>query len=70
MMNCRDYIFKLTSGQLNQAGSLERFWAAQHRWICTRCRAFSRNDQQLDAILDGYREHLTRPEGAPPPDAP
>lgn len=66
MMNCRDYIFQLTSGQLNQAGSLDRFWAAQHRLICRRCRAFSRNDQQLDAILDSYRAHLTRSSDDPP----
>lgn len=65
-MNCRDYIFKLTSGQLSQAGSVERFRAAQHRWICTRCRAFTRNDQQLNTILDGYKEHITRQDGAPP----
>lgn len=66
MMNCREYIFKLTSGQLSQAGSIERFWAAQHRWICTRCRTFTRNDQQLDAILDNYREHLVQPQSTPP----
>ena len=68
MMNCRDYIFKLTSGQLSQAGSMERFWAVQHRWICTRCRAFTRNNQQLDTIVSSYREHLARPDGTLPPD--
>lgn len=68
MMNCREYIFRLTSGQLNQtgSGSIERFWAAQHRWICTRCRAFTRNDQQLDTILDDYRKHLAQPQSTPP----
>lgn len=66
MMNCRDYIFKLSSGQLSTAGRVERFWAAQHRWICTRCRAFTHNDRQLDAILDGYREHLAQPEQMSP----
>lgn len=66
MMNCRDYIFKLTSGQLKQATNLDRFWAAQHRLICRRCRSFSRNDQQLDTILDDYREHLTQSSDEPP----
>lgn len=59
MMNCKEYIFKLTSGQLEDAGRLERFWGAQHRLMCRRCRAFSANNDQLSDILKGYKEKLT-----------
>lgn len=64
MMNCKDYIFKLTSGQLEEAGWLVRTQAAQHRMICRRCRAFTRNDQALDGILAGYEAHKLAPEPA------
>lgn len=62
MMQCRDYIFQLTSGQLDEAGAVQRLWAAQHRLMCRRCRAYTRNDQRLDDILQGYVEHLQRPD--------
>ena len=42
---------------------MARFWGTQHRLVCHRCRAFTRNDQQLDGILAGYRDHLQRPPG-------
>ena len=35
MMRCKEYIFKLTSGQLAEAEWPERFGAAQHRLIRT-----------------------------------
>lgn len=57
-MKCKEYIFKLTSGQLAEAGRIERLQAFQHRLICRRCRAFTRNDAKLDAALDAYRSHL------------
>jgi hypothetical protein len=62
MMTCKDYIFKLTSGQLAEAGRVERLWAAQHRLICRHCRAFTRNDRRLDDILQGYKAHLSTPD--------
>jgi hypothetical protein len=65
-MKCREYIYRLTSGQLAQAGLVEKFWAAQHRMICKRCSAFTRNDARLSDIVQGYREHLARPGDEPP----
>lgn len=53
-MKCREYIFKLTSGQLAQAGLLDQLEATAHRWSCRHCRAFTRNDEALDRILTGY----------------
>lgn len=58
MMKCQDYIYRLSSGQLAHAGPMTRFWAAQHRLMCRRCRAFTANDLRLDAVLQAYREHL------------
>lgn len=55
MMRCKEYIFRLTSGQLDEATGVQRFWAAQHRLMCRSCRAFTHNDRQLDQILDAYR---------------
>lgn len=63
MLTCRQYIFELTSGRLAEATGMARFWGTQHRLVCHRCRAFTRNDQQLDNILAGYRDHLQRPPG-------
>lgn len=60
-MKCKEYIFRLTSGQLSEASLLDRALAVQHRLICRRCRAFTRNDAQLDAIVQDYREYLAQP---------
>lgn len=61
MMKCREYIFKLTSGQLRDAPLGLRTEAALHRTVCKYCRTFTRNDAVLDGILDGYRQHLRQP---------
>jgi hypothetical protein len=66
MMTCKEYVFKLTSGQLEEADRLERFWALQHRLMCRHCRAFTRNNQRLDGILAAYQDQLTRFEGEQP----
>ncbi|HET6789655.1 MAG TPA: hypothetical protein VFW84_04530 [Aquabacterium sp.] len=60
MLTCKDYIFKLTSGQLEEAGTVERLWAVQHRMVCRHCRAFTRNDQRLDDIMQAYKEQLSK----------
>lgn len=64
MMKCKEYIFKLSSGQLRGAATSERLWAFQHRLICRRCRAFTKNDATLDRVLEAYRNGLL----TPPPD--
>lgn len=67
-MKCKEYVFKLTSGQLDDAPLDERLQAKLHVAICKYCRAFTRNDAKLDAILAGYKDHLTQPrdqDGAP-----
>jgi hypothetical protein len=60
-MKCKEYVFKLTSGQLDDAPLDERMQAKLHIAICKYCRAFTRNDAKLDAVLAGYKEHLARP---------
>lgn len=62
MMSCREYIFKLTSGQLRDAPLALRTEAALHRTVCKYCRAFTRNDAVLDGILDRYRQNLQQPD--------
>lgn len=62
MMRCKEYIFKLTSGQLAEAEWPERFWATQHRLMCRHCRAFSANDARLSEILRRYQDQLTQPD--------
>ena len=69
-MKCREYIFKLTSGQLKEADLLVRLDAAQHRLRCRYCRAFTRNDAALDEILAEHRERLTQPESPQREDGP
>ena len=61
-MKCREYIFKLTSGQLRDAPLALRTEVAMHRMICKYCRTFTRNDATLDGVLAGYREALQRPD--------
>lgn len=65
MMSCKTYIFKLTSGQLEEAGTVERMWATQHRLMCRRCRAFTRNNARLDEIMAAHKDHLLVPDGSP-----
>lgn len=64
-MKCRDYIFQLTSGQMEEAGTAGKIAAWQHRMVCFRCRAFTRNDQALQDMLKGYSEHLQTPPSRP-----
>ena len=61
MMKCKDYIFKLTSGQLDQATGFEHLLAWQHRMMCSRCRAFTHNDARLNDLLRSYQERLFTP---------
>jgi len=62
MMKCKAYIFQLTSGQLEQAPLATRVEAQVHRWRCRHCRAFTRNDEALSAVLTAYKSHLTDPK--------
>lgn len=59
-MKCKDYIFKLTSGQLDDAPADQRLQAKFHLMICKYCRAFTRNDAKLDTVLAGYREQVVK----------
>lgn len=65
MMKCREYIFMLTSGRLQEAPAALRMEAGLHRLMCRRCRAFTCNDHRLDGMLDDYREALKRDEAGP-----
>ena len=58
MMKCREFIFLLTSGQLNQAGFAVRADARVHRLMCKRCNTFYRNNQQLDQWLVASKQEL------------
>ena len=64
-MKCRDYIFQLTSGQLEDAGTATQIAAWQHRMICWRCRAVTRNDAALQDMLKGHGDHLQTPQTPP-----
>lgn len=64
MMTCKQYIFQLTSGQLAQASVGVQLQARLHRLQCRHCRAFTHNDQALQAVLDALRE---RAQQDPPP---
>lgn len=60
MMTCRDYIFRLTSGQLGNAPFHVRLDARLHTLMCQRCRTFTQNDASLDDMLQAYRDLLKR----------
>lgn len=77
-MNCQQYLFKLTSGQLQDAPASERMQAALHCLVCRQCRDFARNDAALGQMLHAWRDHLrnaaddgtaavAKPPSAPPP---
>lgn len=69
---CREYIFLLTSGQLDDPDWNLKLRATQHRLACRRCRAFTRNDEALDRILGEQKarsESLTQLVKDEPPDA-
>lgn len=67
-MNCQQYLFKLTSGQLQDAPASERMQAALHRLVCRHCRDFSHNDAMLDQALGAWRARLQEAPPAAPPD--
>jgi len=61
-MKCKQYLFKLTSGQLQDASRSERVQAALHLLVCSRCRAFTRNDAALSRIVHAWCAQLQSPE--------
>lgn len=69
LISCKDYIFQLTSGQSAQARGWMRARGTYHRLICTRCRAFTRNDAALDRLLAHYRAQLQTELVDAPPEA-
>ncbi len=64
MMKCREYVFLVSSKAMNEATLRERMNAFAHRMICDKCRAFTRNDQQLDVWLRQFRESLQAADDA------
>ena len=47
-MKCREFVFLQSSGQLTDAAGADpgtRARARLHRWTCSACRAFARNDE-------------------------
>ncbi|MEY4763691.1 MAG: hypothetical protein RI907_364 [Pseudomonadota bacterium] len=67
MMNCQRYIFELTSGRLREAGLATQAQARLHRLVCVHCRAFTRNDQQLERVLEGWRQRAEHDGPGEPP---
>lgn len=65
MKKCQQYVFKLTSGQLEEATYGERLQTRLHLLICSRCRAFTRNNAALDGIFQNWREQLQTPDMQP-----
>ncbi len=59
MINCKQYVFKVSSGQLDEAGPLDKLQAFQHRLICRHCRAFTNNNRQLSEMLQRYKEDVS-----------
>lgn len=57
-MVCKDFIFRLTSGQLDSAGFKDRLLAAAHTLICSKCRQFQKNDRLLSVHLARYRQEI------------
>lgn len=80
MMNCREYVYLLTSEQLPQSDTLTRMQSVGHRYLCRNCRAFTLQHQALDQALQVSRQGLIEslhpqrglvvaPEGTPAPTA-
>lgn len=61
-MKCKEYVFKLTSGQLDNAPVDQRLQAKFHLVLCKYCRAYTRNDDKLGAVLKGYKANLVKPD--------
>ncbi|MCH2242664.1 hypothetical protein [uncultured Aquabacterium sp.] len=66
-MKCQRYVFLLSSGQLTEAPLASRLEASAHRWMCHRCRAFTRNNDTLDHIMAAQRDRLMQPDSSDPP---
>ena len=46
-------------------GLADRLRFHMHVGLCRHCRAFTRNDARLDAILQNYPAHLAEPDETP-----
>ena len=67
-MDCKRYIFELTSGRLAEADLGTKAQARLHRMMCSHCRAFTHNDATLSQVLDGWRERSVRGDEDAPTD--
>lgn len=61
MMRCKEYVFLVSSGQLDDAPLATRLAGGAHRLMCRHCRAFTANDQALSEVLAKQRERLREP---------
>ena len=64
MMNCKQYVFQLTSGKLGEADLPQRRAAGMHRMMCVHCRRFTHNNAVLDDILAARKQAAVTPLGA------
>ena len=66
-MKCQQYVFLLTSDQLDPPAALSlRLGAALHRTMCRHCRAFTHNDRLLmQAVAEQQAQWL---QSLKPPD--
>lgn len=64
LIDCKTYVFLLSSGQLAADASPPTALRAQarvHRWTCRHCRAFTRNDDALSRLLRAHPGRLPPP---------
>ncbi len=67
-MRCKEYVFLVSSGQLDEAPLGTRWAGARHRLVCRHCRAFTANDRVLSAVLAKHPAGWRGLASAPQPD--
>lgn len=68
MMRCKEYVFLVSSGQLDDAPLATRLAGGAHRLMCRHCRAFTANDRVLSEVLAKHPAAWRGPASAPTTD--
>ena len=62
-MKCKRFVFTLTSGQLANAGFVDKLQSKLHYLICPYCRAFKHNDDKISKIIGNVKKRMMRDLG-------
>lgn len=63
-MRCKDFVFLQSSGQIQEMPLSQKTFALMHVWICSKCRSFRHNDEQLSVYIQRLKDRMMGDQSA------